>query len=143
MFCTQPFGTSHRAELEKGKVMAKATKIIGLLLPLMLILLATSCTAIGNGQNQGHAHQVNHTKTTLPRNERQKSDFDFLKKGMSYKEIVERVGEADRDVGSGLYVYEYALADGSRIYLSFASITSLLSANIKYPDGRSESLVQP
>jgi hypothetical protein len=123
--------------------MLKSFKIMKAISLLILILLGTYCTVSGNGQNHGPADQRNSVRTGLPRNERQKSDFGFLKKGMSYQEIVTRVGEADRDVGSGLYVYEYALADGSRIYLSFASINKLLSANIKYPDGRSERLVGP
>jgi hypothetical protein len=53
------------------------------------------------------------------------SDFSFIDIGMSYDDIVERVGEPDRDVGSGVYLFVYDLNDGGEIMLSFISLESL------------------
>jgi len=40
-------------------------------------------------------------------------DFQFLRLGMSYDEIVARVGEPARDEGSGVYAYVYPLEDAA------------------------------
>jgi hypothetical protein len=74
---------------------------------------------------------------------RQKTDFDFLKPGISYNEIVAKVGKEDRDIGFGLYILEYTLGDGSRIYLQFSSLESLDRAFIVYSDGKEEVIAGP
>jgi len=63
------------------------------------------------------------------------SDFDFLKPGISREEVVRRVGEPDRIVGSGLYICQYDLADGRKIMLSFPTPEELGGAWIINKDG--------
>lgn len=58
------------------------------------------------------------------------SDFEFLKKGIGYSEIVERLGKPSGDVGSGLYIYTYPLSDGRIVYISFANLDHLENARI-------------
>ncbi len=80
--------------------------------------------------------------TTIPR-ERQRDDFDFLEKGISYETVVDRIGKEDRDIGSGSYILEYKLADGSRVYLQFVSLESLERAYIVYDNGQVQDIVDP
>jgi hypothetical protein len=70
----------------------------------ILLILITSCTSV---------------------NRPSLSDFSFLDPGMTYEEVVSRVGEPDRDVGSGVHLFVYDLDDGSELMLSFISLESL------------------
>ena len=63
------------------------------------------------------------------------SDFDFLKRGISRDEVVRKVGEPDRIVGSGLYICQYDLVDGRKIMLSFPTPEGLGGAWIVNDDG--------
>lgn len=108
----------------------------------IILLLCTACAA--------HKTALTPTPTPAPsptdtpqRYGRGRSDFGFLKAGMDYEEVVSRVGPADRDIGSGLYILVYELNDGSEIYLSFVSLRHLEAATIEYPSGMHENLVEP
>lgn len=63
------------------------------------------------------------------------SDFDFLEIGMSLEEITERVGEPDRDVGSGIFLIQYDLADGRTVQLVFISPDELIGVQLREKDG--------
>ena len=63
------------------------------------------------------------------------SDFDFLEAGMSLKEITDRVGEPDRDVGSGIFLIQYDLADGRTVQLTFINPDELVGAQVQEKDG--------
>ena len=80
---------------------------------LASFVLLTSC----NGNNV--------TPTSIASDERKISDFEFLKLGMSYDEVIENVGEADRDIGSGVHLFVYELTDGTEVLLSFVSLDDL------------------
>ena len=72
------------------------------------------------------------------------SDFEFLKKGMSYSEIVEKVGKPSDNIGSGLYIFTYLLSDGRSVFISFANLDDLLDARIYDPKTESShSLLNP
>jgi hypothetical protein len=72
------------------------------------------------------------------------SDFEFLELGMEYDEVVTRVGEADRDIGSGIHLMVYELEDGTEIVLSFPSLTSLAAVHIYDPEsGDREFILGP
>jgi hypothetical protein len=62
------------------------------------------------------------------------SDFSFLQIGMSYQTIIDEVGEADRDIGSGTYLKVYDLQDGKQIILSFVNLDNLTAAYLYYPE---------
>src|SRR4030065_2334488 len=70
-----------------------------------------------------------------------RSDFDFLRLGMSYQEVVARVGEADRDVGSGINIMVYDLSDGTQLMLSFPSLDNLMAVHLYDPDRDSRELI--
>ena len=70
-----------------------------------------------------------------------RTDFDFLRLGMSYQEVVARVGEADRDVGSGINIMVYDLSDGTQLMLSFASLDNLMAVHLYDPDRDSRELI--
>ncbi len=75
----------------------------------------------------GNATQPRSSKPEL-------SDFDFLELGMPYDEVVARMGEADRDIGSGFHLMVYELEDGREIVLSFSSLTSLEAVYVYDPE---------
>lgn len=62
------------------------------------------------------------------------SDFDFLRIGMSYPEVVAEVGEANRDVGSGIHLMVYELQDGTELMLSFPSLDGLAAVFLYNPE---------
>jgi len=70
-----------------------------------------------------------------------RSDFDFLRLGMSYQEVVDRVGEADRDVGSGIHIMVYDFSDGTQLMLSFASLDNLMAVHLYDPDRDTRELI--
>lgn len=43
------------------------------------------------------------------------ASFSALPKVISFPELVRRVGEPDEDIGSGVYIFIYHLADGSKV----------------------------
>jgi hypothetical protein len=60
------------------------------------------------------------------RNKLTLSDFAFLEPGMSLPEIVDKVGQPDRDIGSGFYMPQYDLVDGGVVGLGFGGDPSNL-----------------
>jgi len=70
-----------------------------------------------------------------------RSDFDFLQLGMTYQEVVARVGEADRDVGSGIHLMAYDLSDGTQLVLSFPSLDNLIAVHLYDPDRDTRELI--
>jgi hypothetical protein len=63
-----------------------------------------------------------------------RADFDFLQLGMSYAPVVAQVGEADRDVGSGVSLMVYGLSDGTEIILAFPSPDNLTAVYLYDPE---------
>ena len=100
---------------------------------ILILLMINACQAPNCGSPE----------PTVGASERQKSDFNFLAKGMSYDEIVAHVGKEDRDIGSGLYILEYSLSDGSKVHLSFATLDSLYIASLISVDGQTEYIIKP
>ena len=47
-------------------------------------------------------------------------DFSFIDDSTSINELFSIVGEPDRDVGSGLFVFEYRLSDDSSVFVGTA-----------------------
>jgi hypothetical protein len=96
---------------------------------LACVMLLASCN--GNGTQPGTSKPV-------------LSDFEFLELGMEYDQVVKRVGEADRDIGSGVHLMVYELEDGTEIVLSFPSLTSLAAAYVYDPEsGNGELILGP
>lgn len=52
--------------------------------------------------------------------------FRFIGSGTTVGEVTARLGAPDRDLGSGLYVYGYELADGSEVRIGSADGTNVL-----------------
>jgi len=70
-----------------------------------------------------------------------RSDFDFLRLGMSYQEVAAHVGEADRDAGSGIHLMVYDLGDGTQLMLSFPSLDELTAVHLYDPDRDTRELM--
>ncbi len=52
--------------------------------------------------------------------------FKALRKGMPLADVRDWLGEADRDIGSGIHVLEYQLPDRSRVHIGFPSFDRLI-----------------
>ncbi len=65
--------------------------------------------------------------------------FKALKKGMSLAEVREWVGEAEKDIGSGIHILQYTLDDKSQVLIGFPSFDKLVYVN-HLKDGKSTSL---
>ena len=108
--------------------MTTASKItVGFCLwSLACVMLLASCNGIGTQQRI--------SKPAL-------SDFEFLELGMEYDQVVTRVGEADRDIGSGVHLMVYELEDGTELVLSFPSLTSLAAAYLYDPESGDREII--
>ena len=108
--------------------MNPASKIMVRFCPWSLagVILLASCNGIGTQQRI--------SKPIL-------SDFEFLELGMEYDQVVTRVGEADRDIGSGVHLMVYELEDGTELVLSFPSLTSLTAAYLYDPESGYRELI--
>jgi hypothetical protein len=60
---------------------------------------------------------------------------------MSYQEVVAQVGEADRDVGSGLSVMIYELGDGTQMMLSFPTLDNLIAVYLYDPESDTREVI--
>ncbi len=49
-------------------------------------------------------------------------------------------GKPDRNIGSGLIIYEYGLDDGTKVWLGFPGFDKILYAKHVLKDGKSENL---
>lgn len=96
---------------------------------MLLLLIALLASCFPSCRSQGGQRRL-----TL-------SDFDFLEAGMSLEEIVERVGEPDRDVGSGIFLIQYDLADGRTVQLMFITPDKLVGAQVCKKDGTCRELL--
>ncbi len=67
--------------------------------------------------------------------------FKALKKGMSLAEVRDWIGEADKDIGSGIHILEYKLADNSRVLIGFPSFDKLVYVNHQ-KDGQTTQLAK-
>lgn len=73
---------------------------------------------------------------------RQLESFRQLKKGMSYQAVVDWVGHANKDVGSGIHIMEYRLEDGTRTLLGFPDFKQLLYVKHEDKNGKTTDLVK-
>lgn len=71
-----------------------------------------SCDTI-NGENSA--------ETTGEKRILELKDFDFLKVGMSYEEIINMIGKPDGPAGSGYVMVKYILKDGDHVILNFGT----------------------
>ena len=129
--------TPHHLKHYLGRRMVKKASLFCL---IVLISLLSAC-GVFNKTIPADLPALTPISTASQITNRKLTDFNFLEKGISYDEIVKRVGKEDKDIGSGLYLLEYSLADGSKIILQFFTLESLNSAYIIYDDGKTESLV--
>lgn len=102
----------------------RVRKLTGLLIIIALVGNVSSCTT---------ATSSDHDRTL--------DDFSFLKPEMSYEDIVAQVGKPDRDVGSGVYLFQYDLIDGTHVMLQFITLDKLTGAWLVKSDGAREDLL--
>ncbi len=103
--------------------------VVGSIVAISTLLLLAACTGGG--------------PTPTPTSQRHTlEDFDFLVLGMTYNDVVAVVGPADENVGSGLMIYRYELADGTSLLLNFGPAgDDLWRAFRAFPDGTRELIL--
>lgn len=67
--------------------------------------------------------------------QRKVSDFEFLKVGDLRTEILDKFGEPDDNIGSGLHIYVYNIEDEKNIVLNFSADDKLTKITLKSQDG--------
>ncbi len=67
--------------------------------------------------------------------------FKNLRAGMSYSEAEEIVGKPDDEIGSGMYIYRYSMADGTNVVLGFVDLDHLLYAKHQLKNGADVDLI--
>ena len=69
---------------------------------------------------------------------------EWEKDGIVYRYVTYRIGtfkgKPDRDIGSGLMIYEYGLDDGSKVLLGFPGPDKILYAKHVKKDGKAVDL---
>lgn len=70
------------------------------------------------------------------------TDFGFLGRGSSLDEMIARIGEPDRYIGSGLILLEYDLVNGGMVGLTFSDQNTLQIAVYYRPDGETVVLFE-
>lgn len=73
---------------------------------------------------------------------RKLESFRTFKKDMSYAAVMEVVGGADKDIGSGIHIMEYRLEDGSRVLLGFPDFQKLSYVKHVAKDGKTHDLIK-
>ena len=73
------------------------------IVPILLSVLL-SCVACSDDENE----ELNYEKFE-----------SLLKESMTYQQIVMLFGSPDGDIGSGIHIYVYNLADGTKMYIGY------------------------
>ncbi len=112
----------------------------------LVIIIFLSCTCNSN-QKQGIKNEIIEQGDNEMSNNQSKKlnryNFHFLTKGMSYNEIVEKIGEPDAPEGSGVIMFRYNLSDGAYLILNFGSPgKELIKATIIYANSKCEEIIQ-
>ena len=68
--------------------------------------------------------------------------FRELRKGMSLRDVQAWVGNAEKDVGSGIHIMEYRLDDGSRVLIGFPDFNKLIYVKHEDKAGKVVDLVK-
>jgi hypothetical protein len=68
--------------------------------------------------------------------------FAAIKKGGDYADVLAWVGEPDADVGSGIHVLAYKLADGSRVLVGTPDFKTIQYVKHERKDGKTEDLAK-
>jgi hypothetical protein len=53
----------------------------------------------------------------LARRSRSIEQFRFTTKGTTMAQVIQSLGEPDRDIGSGIHIFVYGLSDGSEVWI--------------------------
>jgi hypothetical protein len=72
---------------------------------------------------------------------REPAAFRTLRLGEPFTLVVQRFGPPDRDIGSGIHIFEYDLPDGTKVALGFPDLDHLHYAMLLRPDGSHEDFL--
>lgn len=86
----------------------------------LIILLLTACT------QPGKTGSVQTDMTAVVPSERTLDSFRFDWPKTTLQDVIAKVGIADRDIGSGLYILEYRLQDGSKVWIGSTNYSDIL-----------------
>ena len=76
------------------------------------------------------------------KSDRTLNDFMVIQtERMTASQILERFGKPDRDVGSGIYIYEYDLSDGRKIRIYTPDKKVLMAATCHDPKTDIDKLI--
>jgi hypothetical protein len=90
---------------------------------LAILITGVLLCGCGDGGGRGQAASRPSTTTALPTSTPQTrldltvNDFRGLRADMTLDQVYAQVGRPARDGGSGIYILEYILTDGSTVYV--------------------------
>ncbi|HEC64251.1 MAG TPA: hypothetical protein ENI23_03050 [bacterium] len=119
--------------MKKLKISKKKVSII-LIIFVIVVILITVVFVVEEARNKNHVEEVDNSEFTWdqtpewavpydpPPDYNRKLDlnnFESIKKGDNFEEIVSVVGNPNRISGSGVSIFDYRLEDNSYVQLNF------------------------
>jgi hypothetical protein len=120
--------------IKKNKLLVLTFLVIVFIIVTFIIVIKREDEEFNDSSANGNEVKVISSALTL-------EDFEFLQYGLSFTEIVEEVGDPDVTFGSGVSWYTYMLEDGSVVNLMFASLDTLLFAEVENSGNGSSSVL--
>ena len=101
-----------------------------------ILLMLTFCITIECvSTEQALAQQIPPTARTI-------EVFHRIKPHMSMKQVIDICGVPDEDIGSGIHIYVYKLADGSLVRIGTPDKKRLIYVAHVLPNGEARSIIQ-
>src|SRR5438067_6794354 len=101
-----------------------------------ILLMLTFCLTIEcRSTEQALAQRTPPTARTI-------EVFHRIKRQMSMKQVIDICGVPDEDIGSGIHIYVYKLADGSLLRIGTPDKKRLIYVAHVLPNGEARSIIQ-
>src|SRR3989440_9665242 len=101
-----------------------------------ILLMLTFCLAIEClGTEHALAQRIPPTARTI-------EVFHRLKPQMSMKQVIDICGVPDEDIGSGIHIYVYKLADGSLVRIGTPDKKRLIYVAHVLPNGEAHAIIK-
>jgi hypothetical protein len=133
---------SIRCDLDSGLCPMKQSRTNALTVCLMInasALAALPCQSPSITKEQFPPAMV---PDKVPPTARSIQPFLKLKSGMSMRQLVERCGLPDADIGSGIHIYVYRLSDRSQIRVGTPNSRDVMYVTRVMQDGKEQKIIK-
>jgi hypothetical protein len=93
-----------------------------------LTALLAACASIGCSPTPAPSSTIAEraAPSDLARPSRSIEQFRFITKGATMAQVIQSLGEPDRDAGSGIHIFVYRLSDGSEVWIGTPDASEIL-----------------